>query len=163
MVETPTDSRAFNGIPEPQQHFKEAKMSRRRETKRRTAPIAGASKTTPQPREVRECLIALGLTQHRPHSLMPFTQQYLVKAVWGGLLFDPDILNDPAGGFPIGKVVAGDNTTESRDCVISSLTNAALESGYTHFEVRDYQYGESASSYVTLFKGPVLDLDVASL
>jgi hypothetical protein len=138
-------------------------VNKRRATKRRTAPIAGASKTTPQPREVRECLITLGLTQHRPHYLMPFAQTYLAKAVWGGLLFDPDILNDPAGGFPIGKVVAGDNTTESRDCVISSLTNAALESGYTHCEVRDYFYGESASSYAILFNGPIPDLDVASL
>ena len=58
LVETPTDSRAFNGIPEPQQHFKEAKMSRRTAAKRRTAPTAGASKTTPSPQKSGGCVIS---------------------------------------------------------------------------------------------------------
>ena len=71
---------------------------------------------------------------------------------WMGILRDALDLQSGFAGHPIGEIFGDDDTSETRDAIVSQFQALAQALGYTHCEVREFpDAGEE--DYLTVFGG----------
>ena len=133
-----------------------------------TTPIAEASKPTPPPEEMRECLITVDLTCFWPNVFLSGYREQDGILHSTGCLWDKSVLDDPWGAVPVGQRFIEDPDHDDGERVVKILLGLAMDKGYTHCEVRNYGMGNTdsyldADAFDVWYSGPIPPPDSSGL